>query len=117
MRRGTGKPAELVTRLVDLGAATLVHQCGLTEVQAREAMREIAHNLAREYGGTYMYVPKDQELPMTKRDLAIYEELRSGNVNEVALRHGLSVQQIYAINRHVRELVARKRQAALPGLG
>ena len=118
-RRGSTRSAELVTRLVELGARALVEQFGeelkLTEAQAREAMREIAHSLAREYGGTYMYVPKDQELELTKRDLVIYGRLRSGNANEVAREHGLSVQQVYAINRYVREMVARKRQNRLPG--
>lgn len=112
-RRGTTRSAELVVRLVDLGTRTLVDQCGMGEQQAREAMREIAHNLAREYGGTYMYVPKDQELELTKRDLEIYERLQGGNANELAREYNLSVQQIYSINRFVRDQIARKRQMPL----
>lgn len=114
-RKGSMKSAEMVTRLVDLGARALTEHCGLAETQAREAMREIAHNLSREYGGQYMYVPKDQELELTKRDLVIYERLQGGNANDLAKEYGLSVQQIYAINRYVRDSLARKRQNLLPG--
>lgn len=114
-RKGSTKTAEMVTRLVDLGTRTLTEQCGLTDIQSREAMREIAHNLARDYGGSYMYIPQDHEFEMTKRDLQIYEQLQSGNANEVARDHGLSVQQIYAINRYVRDQLQRKRQNRLPG--
>jgi Mor family transcriptional regulator len=115
-RRGSKEAAELINTLVELGTRTLVEQCSLPEPQARESMREIAHNLARNYGGSYMYVPKDSEFQLTKRDLEIYEQLVGGNANEVARRHNLSVQQVYAINRHVREKTLRDRQRPLDGL-
>lgn len=118
-RRGSTRSAELVLRLVDLGTRTLVEQLGqelgLTEPQAREAMREVAHNLAGEYGGTYMYVPKDREFELTKRDMEIYERLQGGNANDLAIEYRLGVQQIYSINRYVRDQLVRKRQGRLPG--
>lgn len=114
-RKGTTKPAELVTRLVDLGTTTLTEQCGLGEPQAREAMRQIAHNLCSNYGGQFFYMPKDREMSLTQRDMDIYNGLQSGNANELALKHRLSVQQVYAINRYVRDKLARERQNRLPG--
>ena len=115
-RRGTKEAAELIKVLVELGTRTLVKQCGLPEAQARESMREIAHNLARNYGGSYMYVPKDSEFQLTKRDLEIYGRMIGGNANELAREFDLSVQQIYSINRHVREKVLRDRQGTLVGI-
>lgn len=115
-RKGTNEAAEMIKALVDLGTRTLVEQCSLTEPQARESMREIAHNLARNYGGSYMYVPKDSEFQLTKRDMEIYERMIGGNANELAREFDLSVQQIYSINRHVREKLLRDRQGRLPGV-
>ena len=115
-RRGSSEAAELIKVLVELGTRTLVEQCALPESQARESMREIAHDLARNYGGSYMYVPKDSEFQLTRRDLLIYDRMVGGNANELAREYDLSVQQIYAINRHVREKMQRDRQRPLTGL-
>jgi Mor family transcriptional regulator len=115
-RRGSKQAAELINVLVELGTRTLVEQCMLPEPQARESMREIAHDLARNYGGSYMYVPKDSEFQLTKRDLLIHERMIGGNANELAREYKLSVQQIYSINRHVREKLLRDRQGRLPGV-
>ena len=114
-RKGGKRTSELVLRLVDLGVPELVEQFGVTEQQAREVMREIAHNLARHYGGQFMYVPKDQEFGLTKRDMLIYERLTAGNVHDLAQEFGLTVRQVYSINSHVRDQVIRKRQNPLPG--
>lgn len=115
-RRGTEKTAEMITTLVDLGVRTLTADGLMDETTARINMREIAHNLARQYGGQYLYVPQDTQFALTRRDEQIYAELASGNANEVARKHGISVQQVYAINRYVRQELMRKRQQVLPGL-
>lgn len=115
-RRGTQKTAEMIATLVDLGVRTLVADGLMDEAPARQAMREIAHNLARQYGGQYLYVPQDSEFALTKRDLEIYAELQGGNANALAKKHGISVQQVYAINRHVRDNIQRAKQRELPGL-
>jgi Mor family transcriptional regulator len=118
-RNGSTRSAELVMRLVEIGTRTLVEQLGealgLTDLQAREAMREVAHSLAVEYGGTYLYVPQDREFELTKRDMQIYARLQGGNANDLAVEFGLSVAQIYSINRHVRDQLLREKQGRLPG--
>lgn len=115
VRRGGKRTAELVLRLVELGARELAEQLKVPEPQARELMREIAHNLARHYGGQFMYVPKDQEFALTKRDLLIFERFNGSNVQELALEHGLTARQVYAILGHVRDQQLRKLQGELPG--
>jgi Mor family transcriptional regulator len=114
-RKGNQKSAEMITRLVEVGSSTLAEFLGTPQAQAEEVMREIAHNLARHYGGGMMYFPKDHEFALTKRDLQIYSEMRSGNAAEVARKWGLSDRQVYAINSHVRDSIMRKRQGKLPG--
>ncbi len=114
-RKGNGRAAELVTRLVALGTATLVEQLGIPKQQAAESMREIAHNLARELGGTSVYVPQDHEFELTKRDMLIYERMGRESVATLAIEYKLSQQHIYCIARHVRDNIASKRQTPLPG--
>ena len=114
-RKGNKRSADLVLKLVELGTATLVEQLDIPQLQASEAMREIAHNLARQFGGTSVYVPQDHEFELSKRDMIIYERMGRESVSALALEYGLSERQVYAINRHVRDQIASKRQTALPG--
>lgn len=116
-RKGGAKSADMINRLVELGAATLTEQLNVPRDQAELAMREIAYNLARHYGGAMMYFPRDHEFALTKRDLQIYAEMRPGNASELARKWGLSDRQIYAINSHVHNSVMRKKQQKLPGFG
>lgn len=119
-RKGTSRTGMLVTRLVELGTRTLMDHLGevpgITEQQAATVMREVAHNLAREWGGSHLYIPKDNELALTRRDIEIYERAHGGNINELAMEYRLSRQQVYSICRLVRERQIRSRQAALPGI-
>lgn len=114
-RKGGKKTGELLVRLVDLGSRELVEQLTLPEPQARELMREIAHNLARHYGGQFMYCPKDQEFALTKRDMLIFEAFNGSNAHELGEQHNLTVRQIYSIIKYVRDQLVRKRQNLLPG--
>ena len=116
-RKASRRPAELIAELVRLGTSTLVETLGISEPKAREAMREVAHNLARNHGGTIMYVPKDMEFSLTKRDLRIYERMGRENVHDLAREYDLTAQQLYAINRSVRDQMLRSRQDPLPGFG
>lgn len=114
-RKASRRPAELIADLVSLGTATLVQTLGISEPQAREAMREVAHNLARNHGGTIMYIPKDMEFRLTRRDMRIYERMGRENVHDLAKEYQLTAQQLYAINRCVRDQMLRNRQDPLPG--
>lgn len=115
-RKGSRRTAELISRLVEIGTATLVEQLGVPEKQAREAMREVAHKLASEYGGSFMYVPKDRDFALDKRDLQIHQRLERGsNVYDVARDYGLTERQIYAVYQLVRKQLMTRQQGALPG--
>jgi Mor family transcriptional regulator len=115
-RKGNQRVSEFVACLIDIGTKELVEQRCCSEPQAREVMREISHNVARHYGGQVMYVPQDVEFDLTKRDREIYAAFNGTNVNDVAKKYGLSVRQIYAINKRCMEDLMRKMQHPLPGM-
>ena len=115
-RKGSQRSAELISRLVEIGTATLIEQLTVPAAQAREAMRDVAHKLANEYGGAFMYVPKDQEFALDQRDMLIHQRLERGSsVYDVARDYSLTERQIYAIAQHVRERIGANRQNGLPG--
>ena len=117
-RRGNKKAAELVARLTEMGAGVLVRELaalGVDQALATKLMREISHDLAKEYGGTYIYVPQDMDFVLTARDLRIWERFDGSNVNELAAEFGLSAVQIRIILRLMRQQQAAKNQGQLPG--
>ena len=115
-RKGSQRSAELIQRLVEIGMRVIVDELGVPEQQARQAMREIAHRLANEYGGEFMYVPKDREFVLERRDLQILERLdRGSSVHDVARENGLTARQVYSVVQHARRHLQAKRQNPLPG--
>jgi Mor family transcriptional regulator len=118
MAKGKRTAAELVTRLVEIGTADLVSKLGpvgVAEDAARDAMREIAHKLCREYGGAAVYIPKDDEFTRAARNAAIWAEFDGGNHHELADRHDLTVVQVYKILKDMTEQHYRRTQPKLPG--
>lgn len=115
-RRGNNdRAAALIRRLTEIGAAVLVRDLGVDKAKAEASMREIAHDLAKEHGGAYIYVPQDHEFELTKRDMRIWDRFNGHNVQELVAEFGLSQVQIHCIIKHVRRQQARRNQAALPG--
>ena len=115
-RRGNSdRAATLIRRLIEIGVEVLVRDLGVERPKAEASMREIAHDLAKEHGGTYIYVPQDHEFELTKRDMRIWERFNGHNVHELVAEFGLSSVQIHYIIKHVRRQQARKNQVALPG--
>ena len=114
-RGGRSKTSDFIERLVAIGTQTLVADMGLSDDVARTSMREIAHNLCREWGGSDLYVPQDMEFELTRRDLQIWERFLGYNHDELARDFGLTPRQIRNIVKHVRQAELRKRQGQLPG--
>lgn len=115
-RKGRTRPAELVLRLVEIGAQTLAKQLNIPDGRARAAMREIAHQLCREYGGQSMYVAKDDEFRLNERDRVLWQAYTGSNVPELASQFNLSEVQVRNIIAHVRRQRDRDQQPRLPGL-
>lgn len=115
-RKGTSKTPEMVTRLVDIGVKRLVEQLNVAEEPARALMRDVAHDLCREWGGNDMYVPKNEEFELSERDRQIWAEFTGFNGAELASRYGLSVRQVRYIIALVSRRETRNSQHELPGL-
>lgn len=107
--------AELVTRLVEIGQARLASALGVTPEAARLAMREVAHELCREFGGQPIYVPKDDEFLRDARNDQIWAEFDGTNHLALAAKHHLTHVQIYAIVAEMRAAHRRLSQPDLPG--
>jgi Mor family transcriptional regulator len=114
-RKGKRSPTELVTRLVDIGSAKLTKELGASGEAARQLMRDIAHELCREYGGTPMYIPKDADYMRDVRDEAIWAEFDGTNVLDLATKYDLTAVQIYCIVKMMRAKHSSRSQPRLPG--
>lgn len=101
MRKAKSKSAaEMVARLVEIGSANLMGRhatLGLTEDVARTSMRMIAHKLCQDYGGSILYIPKDDAFICAQRDAEIWAAFDGTNHHDLAERHGLTLMRIYQI--------------------
>lgn len=109
------KAAHLVHRLTEIGATMLARDLGIEQAAGETVMRDIAHALATEAGGSYVYVPKDREFQLLKRDLEIWHAHTGNNVPELARAHGISETQVYNILAHMRREMKARTQPQLPG--
>lgn len=64
-------------------------------------------------GGQVFYIPMNQDGARRERDIKICEEWENGrsDISELAIRHGISQQQIYAILSAKSEKYANKQSA------
>lgn len=114
-RRGKRSAAELVTRLVEIGSASLASDLGASGEGARSVMRKIAHTLCKEYGGAAVYIPKDEEYMRDARDEAIWAEFDGTNVMALVKKYDLTEVSIYAIVKAQRAKHLSRTQPRLPG--
>lgn len=98
--------ARLRTELPDLSAE-------LVEELAKACVHDITHL----HGGSYMYIPKDLGLDLSKRDYRIFDEFDGSNVHELAKRYGLTPMWIRTILAKVKTARLRASQGQLPGFG
>lgn len=128
-RQGRKRPYQLVDDMVTVGARELVAQFKMPEEQAKEAMREIAHQVCFMNAKKIVYIPEAMEFELTKRDVEIWAEYQldgpgpngarkftGPRVEELAAHYKLTVQQIYNIIRLMKKREIAARQGVLPGL-
>ncbi|WP_310460434.1 Mor transcription activator family protein [Sphaerotilus sp.] len=113
---GRKKRSEIVQRLVEIGAVRLQEDAGIETDQSRIIMREVAHNFCDEYGGAHVYLPRDVELPLEKRDKAIWDAYTGDNTQELARRFGLTERQVRYIIKLMRHRAVELNQIEIPGL-
>lgn len=107
---------EYIEGSVNAIAARLVIELGLEEAKAREIARDATNDVTNLYGARYMYVPKNLEYTLSKRDMEIYQSFNGRNIHQLVDKHKVTHTRIYQIVAQVGKEEIRKRQAALPGI-
>lgn len=122
MRRNilSDQAPEFLRELAD-HAAQIMTASGIDEATAIELGQDIAARIAKVYGGSRLHIPKGTAngrslfyFELSKRDLQIYREFKGSNRDELAARHNISVQQLYAIVQAVRVAVRRASEVTRP---
>lgn len=85
--------------LADVADRTMeiLKRYGLSEANAQEAADSVADDLAENWGGQCITVPKDMKYQNAKRRQAIVDGFNGSNHSELAKEHGLSANAIYKI--------------------
>lgn len=126
-RTGRRRPYQLVDDMVSVGSKELTDQLGVPTEQAREVMRQIAHQVCYMNAKCMIYVPEDLDFELSKRDEQIWiqyqidgpegaRKFTAHRVEQLAQEHGLTTQQIYNILRLMKRREVAARQGVLPGL-
>lgn len=82
-------------------AACILKMHGMSEREAQDAGDAIADDLAENWGGQYITVPKDMQYRHAKRAQQICDKFNGFNHAELAMQHGLTVNAIYKILKRV----------------
>jgi len=93
---------ELIRDLLDKSAAVLEKQVRMAPEDARQAALAIVKQLAKDWGGQQIYIPKAMMLELDERDRQIYAEFNGHNQPQLAKKHGISVVRVYQIIDFVR---------------
>lgn len=85
--------------LADVADRTMqiLKRYGLNDSQAQEAADNVVDDLADNWGGQFITVPKDMKYRNAKRRQAIVDAFDGSNHSELATQHGLSVNAVYKI--------------------
>ena len=105
-----------VQHAVEVIARRLLTELGVDKDRSEEIARDCAHDICSRHGGGFMYVPKDLEFELTKRDREIFERFNGANLHELVEQYKVTHTRIYQIVAQVRADELRKRQGRLPGL-
>lgn len=94
----------------------LVAELGADPTVADEIARNCAHDVCAAHGGSFMYVPKDMEFTLTKRDREIYDRYNGRNMPELVEQYGVTHTRIYQIVAEIKAEMIAQRQGVLPGI-
>jgi Mor family transcriptional regulator len=87
---------------------------GVKEEDAVVLAREITESLAKKYGGSYFYIPKNVVIEAAKRAAMIFAEFDGSNYRDLAQKYNLTevrVRQLIKMKREEsREQKNRERQ-------
>jgi Mor family transcriptional regulator len=88
----------------------------MPEADATELARDCTHDICVEYGGRYMYVVKDVQYDLSKRDREIYNAYNGRNMLQITAKYRITHTRVYQIVNAIHAEELAKRQSQLPGL-
>ena len=83
------------------------------EIKAVAASKALLDTLRLNFNCQLIYIPTSYHANCDKKHQLIWQEFDGTNKNELAIRHNLSVQQIYNITNKIRKSLVRKDQSDL----
>jgi Mor family transcriptional regulator len=94
-------------------AVSLLQSNGLPTDEATLIAHKLADHMGFIWGGINVYFPKDYRKQIDARDQLIYAEFNGKNHSELAMKHKITVQQVYKIVERVRAADIASRQTSL----
>lgn len=79
------------------------HSTGVSSEHAQEVAAEVCDELALEWGGTGIYVPRYQPLRQRERNRMIFMEYNGRNLRQLAKKHGISEMRVMQIVKAFRQ--------------
>lgn len=107
------KMPELLTDLASRAQKILAEKTGMETSLAEHVGFEIAREMAENWGGQSIYVPKGHEMQLHNRDEQVWDDFDGHNHNQLAAKYKISVQWVYTIVKRMRASKFRKMQIGL----
>lgn len=106
---------ELLADLAEKVAERLLNKHGADLEKAVDVGNDLADFVAQHWGGQNIYIPADNEFKRSKRDMEIFQKMRRGNANELAIEYEISFVRVYQIYKRMLTEARRRAQNDLFG--
>lgn len=94
--------AELLSDMADRVASLASNSLGLEGGKAKKFGKDVMEMMASEWGGQNLYIPMRLTAKRSERNAKIFNEFTGDNAQMLALKYGMSVQQLYRIIKQER---------------
>lgn len=94
--------------MTKLGTNIIHNFADIPPESAEQIAHHIAHSMISHWGGSMLYIPKNNPATLHKRDLQIWRDFTGNNHHELAQKYNLSMVTIYQILAKVRKSLPKK---------
>ncbi|MBR0573700.1 MULTISPECIES: Mor transcription activator family protein [Pasteurellaceae] len=109
----TKKTPDVLIGLAQVVETVAVQSLDLSKENAEQLGIDIAQAMAKEWGGSMLYIPINLVFNLSQRDLEIWEKFNGFNHAELAREFGISKQWVYHIIKRIRKQMQDKAQPDL----
>lgn len=78
--------------------------------KAKQISIDVAHEIAKTWGGEVIYIPRNVALLLSERDHQIWQEFNGFNHRELARKYNVSMAWVYQIVKRMRKAEIARRQ-------